>query len=272
MCVFSLSLVVRQTAVIQLRRSVCSLFWQSDRSQITAFVWSVWQYFCVPGRRAHCLSSLPLSPSSHHLIKEQGGIQRFLIARRLALGPSFNDETSAQGGLDICFIIIIPHRISRAAVCFRHRGDGLWGWLGTSQPSSFVIIFRLWLCSQAYNLMSWSRARLLLSALTLGYLSAPVHSDVPLNLSSLVDLWQSQSKGKERFGAGRASCKGTEKRKGKTKGKQKEKNLTKALEVDRILPQRQMFFPTLDCAQRVYLPIEADLNSFMKSSVWWQIC
>lgn len=110
--VFSLSLIVRQTAVIQLRRSVCSLFWQSDCSQIAAFVWSVWQYFCVPGRQAHCLSSLPLPPSSHHLIKEQGRIQCFLITLCLALGPSFNDETSAQGGLDICFIIIILHLIS----------------------------------------------------------------------------------------------------------------------------------------------------------------
>lgn len=154
-----LSFMVRQTTVIQLRRSVCSLFWQSDCSQIAAFVWSVWQYFCVLGRRAHCLSSLPLAPSSHHLIKEQGRIQCFLITLLLALRPSFNDETSAQGGLDICFIIIILHLISGAAVCFRRWGLFLCvcvcvcicvcarvgALLCTRQPSSlfFVVIFRL---------------------------------------------------------------------------------------------------------------------------------
>lgn len=143
-CAFSLSSIVTQTAVIQLLRSVCSLFWQSDCSQIAAFVWSVWQYFCVLGRRAHCLSSLPLPPSSHHLIKEQGRIQCFLITLRLALEPSFNDETSAQGGLDICFIIIL-HLISVASVCFCHRGDCLCarvgGCLCTRQPLFCVIIF-----------------------------------------------------------------------------------------------------------------------------------
>lgn len=143
---FFLSFIVRQTAVIQLRRSVCSLFWQSDCSQIAAFVWSVWQYFCVLGRRAHCLSSLPLTPSSHHLIKEQGRIQCFLITLSLALGPSFNDETSAQGGLDICFIIIIPHLISGAAVCFRH-----WGlFVCVCESGAVFVLASLSLCCRYY--------------------------------------------------------------------------------------------------------------------------
>lgn len=85
----------------------------------------------------------------------------------------------------------------------------------------FVIIFRLWLFAlRLKNLMSWSRARLLLSVLTVGYLPARVHSDVPLNLSSLLDLWQSRSKGKVRFRAGHTFCRGTEtKRRKKQKGR-----------------------------------------------------
>lgn len=85
---------------------------------------------------------------------------------------------------------------------------------------------------------------------TFGYVSTWIHSDIPLNLSSLLDLWQRQSEGKVRFRAGRTFCKGTKKRlKDKTLvlNRQRREGEKKALEVDLSwtdskLSQQQMFF------------------------------
>lgn len=226
----------------------------------SGIVWSVWQYFYVLGHRARCLSSLPLTPSSHHLIKEQGRIQCFLITLCLALRPSFNDETSAEGGLDICFIIIILHLISRSSfvmevcVCVWVRGC-----LCTHRPFLYFSLFLdlfffccFFLSHFALRLKIWCPELECAFSLfsTFGYVSTWIHSDIPLNLSSLLDLWQSQAEGKVRFRAGRTFCKGTKKRlKDKTSllNGQRRGGREKALEedlrwTDSKLSQQQMFF------------------------------
>lgn len=249
---------------------------ESDCSQIAAFVWSVWQYFCVLGRRAHCLSSLPLPPSSHHLIKEQGRIQCFLITLLLALGPSFNDETSAQGGLDICFIIIILHQISGAAVCFRHRGDCLCarfgGCLCTRQPF-FFIIFRPWLF--ALRLKIWC------PDLERAFFFRSSPSAISPHESTTTSPWTSarywiydevSPRGRWDSGQVTPSAGGPKKQKKRKKQKGREKKLDKSPQGGWNSSTAADVFLTLDCAQRVYLPLEADWNDCTKSSAWWRIC
>lgn len=73
-----------------------------------------------------------------------------------ALRPSFNDEKSAPGGLDICFIIILLLFIFWVFVFLSWRCMFVCQGVSLYTASFFFSFFFFILCSQAWNLMSWA--------------------------------------------------------------------------------------------------------------------
>lgn len=160
------------------------------------------------------------------------------------------------------FVLLLSSFICFLGLFFCHGGVCLCVWvrgcLCTRRPCLYFSLFldfffvSVFLSHFALRLKIWCPGLECAFSLfsTFGYVSTWIHSDIPLNLSSLLDLWQSQSEGKVRFRAGRTFSKGTKKRlKDKTLllNRQRREGEKKAPEVDPSwtdskLSQQQVFF------------------------------
>ncbi len=73
-----------------------------------------------------------------------------------ALRPTFNDEKSAPGGLDICFIIILVFFLFSGLFSFCHGGVCVSVCQRVSLYTASFFLFSFIFCSQAWKLMSWA--------------------------------------------------------------------------------------------------------------------
>lgn len=152
--------------------------------------------------------SLPLTPSGHHLITEQGAHQCFLIMLSLPSGHHLMMKNLLQEVRTFVLLLFSSFLFCHSGVCLCVSGGG-----GSLYTASFFyfIFFYIIFCSQAWNLMSWTwvcyffiphlRLELHMNPLWL-------HLEPQLTAVKAGAITKLLQREKARFRAGRAYCKG----------------------------------------------------------------
>lgn len=123
-----------------------SLFLQSDISHRYPHCFKHLTIFLFPGaQRPVLIISLPLTPSGHHLITEQGARQCFLIMLPLPSGHHLMIKNLLQEVWTFVLLLFSSFLFCHCSVCV----CVCWGGGLCTQPAFFIYFFSIIFCSQA---------------------------------------------------------------------------------------------------------------------------